>query len=267
MSPEKRVIYPTPKGVIAGISALPEKIDGGNLTDKLGLAGVLLLFPELIRYKQGLILIIALSHQVDHYFDSAKQHSQDQVSRHQSSLTNFNTLYPDLLKHYYDENPELVKNLLGFINQAMIVEKHIRGSEEKGIIDPIDYRETQNAIWVRMILSGGYNLYNGSTDSTGSEHFNTYEEIEGAYREYIKGNKKDKLPGNERSYLLFLWTMFIQEKFDAMSVRRNRLNGNPCIDKPEGIYLSKLLNAGVNRRFVGLTSSAVDLLPYLQRYQ
>lgn len=79
--------YPRLTGIVAGIKSFSETCPGTILTDKLALAGTLMIFPEYAHLSKDLQLLITLGHHVDHHLDTNKLDEQSLVVR------GFNTLY------------------------------------------------------------------------------------------------------------------------------------------------------------------------------
>ena len=253
--------YPSALGVYCAAIAFKESVEGTNLTDKLDLSGTLLVFPEFSAHKTNLQHIITLGHQIDHYYDSCPIDNS-------KALRNFNSLYPKLLKEQYGQDNLLVKSLLGFISQAMIIEKQAHQSFERlSNTDTSLYRELINAVWVRMIVSLGTRLLGGNNDPISFGCYKNTNEIYDAYKSYIERAETSNIPGGEKSYTLFLWTMAIQEKYDSISKLRNSMEKNPYMEKSNKDYANLAIQAGVNPLVLYGTLKSIELLPYLQRLQ
>jgi hypothetical protein len=250
--------YPTMAGIYHAAKSFGVAVEGTNLTDKLGLAGTLLIFPEFSRIRSQLQHVITLGHQIDHYFDSS-------IVNNPKALMNFNSLYPHLLEQHLGIDNILVKSVLGFFSQAMIVEKEIRKPYSEN--SPNQYRELINAVWVRMIVSHGTYLLGGNIDSVSFDRLKNTDEVYRDYETYINGKDFRNIPAGEKSYSLFLWTMVIQHKFDSMSRYRNKINGNPSMQAPDRDYVYLAANSGVNPHILGMTLKSMEMLPYVQKLQ
>jgi len=255
-----RTTYPTIPGIYRAAASFQETVEGTNLTDKLGLAGTLLIFPEFSEHRNRLQHVITLGHQIDHYFDYSQNNPK--------ALLNFNSLYPRLLAKHYGKDNLLVKSLLGFFSQAMIVEKETRNSHTKSLVGKnIQYRELINAIWVRMIVSLGTRLSGGNNDTISLLPIKHLSEMYEDYKDYIEGTNITDIPAGKKSYTLFLWTMAIQQKYDSISNYRNRTNLNPFIEKTDRDYVGLAIKSGVNPLVLHATLKSIELLPYLQKFQ
>ena len=238
-------LYPKPEGLIqaARVMCRPVKAEEAMHTDKLGLVGICLVFPEFKTIVDEIETLIVLGHQIDHLMDEGGENcSRKEI------LRNFNVLYPRHLRPNY-QNPRLVQNTLGFLSQSLIVEKEIRllsleGVDEKQIIS---YRELINAIWVRMIISFGFGLLTEELDEVG---FLTppykYSDLESAHHDYIQGLNLSTVPGKKRNYLLFLWTMAIQDIYDQSSIRNNSSHEIPALQNNQPQYGQKAINSGLH---------------------
>lgn len=252
--------YPTIPGLYRAAASFQEAVEGTNLTDKLGLAGTLLIFPEFSEHRNRLQHVITLGHQIDHYFDYSQNNPK--------ALLNFNSLYPELLIKHYGKDNLLVKSLLGFFSQAMVVEKETRNPHTKNLVsENIQYRELINAIWVRMIVSLGTRLSGGNNDTISLLPVKHLDKIYGDYKNYIEGTDITDIPAGEKSHTLFLWTMAIQQKYDSISRYRNRINQNPFMEKTDKDYASLAIKSGVNPFVLHATLKSIELLPYLQKFQ
>jgi len=252
-------------GLKAGISSFKETCRGANLTDRLALAGVILIFPEFERHSNDMLYLITLGHQIDHYFDSVSTRTEVEGTENRQALQLFNIMFPDLLRNKHDK-PQLITNMLGFFTQAIMVEKEHR-SKDAGDIKVDEYREIANAIWVRMAVSYGRALCDQGPDEAGFKNFSNYNELKDYYGRYIGGADLSNVPDPERNYLLFLWTMATQIKFDEMSRRRNNLNGNTSFVASDNKYLKTALRSGANPLIIKASLFSLDLLPYLQELQ
>ena len=87
-----RDMQPGILGIIAGLSSFNESCSGANLTDKLSLAGVMLIFPEFSEISEDVFNLITLGNQIDHYFYSLLENTEDLVFQKKSALINFNLL-------------------------------------------------------------------------------------------------------------------------------------------------------------------------------
>ncbi len=256
----RRSEYPTLSGIYHATASLPESVRGTNLTDKLGLAGTLLIYPEFSAQRGDLQHIITLGHQIDHYVDSA-----DLVNS--NALRNFNTLYPELLKKHYANDKSLIKSILGFYSQAIVIEKNARGLPADDMcIENCKYRELINAVWVRMVVSVGTRLHGGENDPSSFIPIHDLHDAYDLYKDFINGLENKDLP-SKKQYVLFLWTMAIQQKFDSISRYRNNVNKNPFIEHSQRDYILLATEQGVNPLILQGTLSFIDTLPYLQRLQ
>lgn len=253
-------LYPTISGLYRAAISFNESAEGTNLTDKLGLSGTLLVFPEFSAYQASLQHVITLGHQIDHFYDS-------HLVNDPKALSNFNNLYPKLLEKQYNKDNLLVKSLLGFFSQAITVEKQAHQSFKNSGTTNISYRELINSIWVRMIVSLGTRLSGGSNDPISFSHYTGVDDIYDSHKNYMDGIDTTNVPGREKSYVLFLWTMAVQQKYDSISRRRNTINKNPFIDKPNKDYTSLAIQFGVNPWVLRSTLKSIELLPHLQRLQ
>src|SRR3989344_2692217 len=158
--------YPELSGIFTGIFSFKEHCQGTNLSDRIALAGINLLFPEYFKYGKNLQHLITMTHQIDHFFDVGIQ--ENYQLNNSISIINFNDLYSDFLKANLEDNFQQTKSILGFLTHVFLIEKKARqlkiqsSSEEAKL-----YRELLNTVWVRMSVSFCEGQMGRETDSAG----------------------------------------------------------------------------------------------------
>lgn len=269
-------IYPSLSGIETGLKCLIIRpLPGENLTDTIGLAGTLLLFPEHAGFARALQHLITLGHQIDHHYDSLN--SEPKKGKNKQSIIYFNHLYSDFLQKLPNEDLKkedkkiLVKSSLGFFTQAMIVEQQYRYklNKSKGFnsfIKREHYRQLMNAIWVRMAISFCNGISGQQVDPI-SFKSGELEEIAELYKPFISGQSLDNIPQGKKSYVLFLWTMAIQAELDSYSLNGNNPNINPVMENDGKKYIDLAVKKGVNRIWLNVTLVVVNKLSSLRKFK
>ncbi len=75
----------------------------------------------------------------------------------------------------------------------------------------------------------------------------SYAGIHRLYLPYMNGEEEElkQLPGNVRSYQLYLWTMTIQNSYDTSAHTRNAESGLTYLHNSGNPYLSKAIESGL----------------------
>ncbi|MBM3292699.1 hypothetical protein FJY84_08485 [Candidatus Bathyarchaeota archaeon] len=235
---------PTAEGIYQAIHSLGHRLEDSRLTDLLGNAGVHLVFPEFSPIAHNLQHLITLGHQVDHINDEGPFFTKKKDRS--NNLATFNLLYSDFVRLHRD-NPYLLRNIVSFLSQAAMVESVAHSWTNPTETDIINYRELVTAIWARMIVSYGTGLTIGYFDPIGNQANVTagYRELQEAYSPYIRGEEIDNLPGGKKNYVLFMWTMAIQDEFDRIFASDNRQRGIPAFQSSESRYRGEMRRFGI----------------------
>lgn len=260
------VIYPRMAGMGSAIATFGFTMEGTRLTDKLGNAGVCLMFPEFLPIASDILHVITLGHYIDHIYDQGtlwKRGEQDTTN-----IAQFNGLYESLLEKYYPQHTRLIQNILGFLSQAAIVENesHFLTSFDQQQIQ--QYRELTNAIWVRLIVSTGNYLLDGTLDPIGFVPAvnQSHLSLRTAYDDYLSGQHLEAVPDGEKNYTLYLWTMAIQNEFDKSNRQGNMRDDNPSFETPHDEYARLAIRKGVHPAVLWLSTSTVSLLLTMENF-
>lgn len=246
---------PSIDGVMASTKAIlnPENADGANFTDKLGLAGICLVFPEFEKIRPELLRLITMAHSIDHYVDEVYNDSSKR-----ESIQNFNSLFTEFIKDNFSKNDtsELLKNSMGFIEQGFVVEKYARSLENPASEEEKRYRELINAVWTRMVVSYGSGLLHGQLDDI-SQIKGDFNHINEIYKPYINGTSLDEVPYGLKNRALYLWTMSIQAVYDKEWEKPNNARGVLTLNNCTNSYDTQAIEAGINPLALKTSKTAV----------
>lgn len=239
------------RGIPAALNTLHYRSPESRLTDILGNAGLHLVFPEFAPVAPHLQNLIVLGHQIDHINDEGANFARP---RHDVNVAIFNVLYSNLVRLHYD-NPVLLSNVVSFLSQAATVERMSHAWSAPSPVDVRNYRELINAIWVRMIISYGSCLSSGVLDPIGNQKNSSliYEELLALYEPYIAGFDYASLPGGKRNYVMFKWTMAVQDEFDRLNRSSNVDLSLPTFRDRKENYRRDAIQAGINPLMLACT--------------
>ncbi|MEO6508418.1 MAG: hypothetical protein ABIO02_00540 [Patescibacteria group bacterium] len=238
---------PSWRGIRAGVAAWQHSEEGSTLTDRMGLAGICLVFPEFQPLGAELQLLITLAHGIDHVYDEGDQYKRP--FNQLPNLQNLNVLYDKFYNKYKDAPDELFTNTVGFLSQAATIERSNHEATPQGEEKVVKYRELINAIWVRMIASFGHQLLNPNNlpDTIGIEGKDlSNKELWGLYEGFIKGENLDALAEGKKTHLLYTWTMAVQEQFDHVYREPNRSKNLPSFTQRTDYYKNSAIKEGID---------------------
>jgi len=259
---------PTTEGLLAAASVRHSAVEGTNLTDRLGLMGVCSVFPEYAAIGDQIQLLITTAHGIDHVYDEGDHYMRSIPGP--TNIQNLNKLYRELYETYSNQPQyeELLENTLGFLFQAATVEKAARLTSIDPL-DPTEYRELMNAIYVRMVVSFANTLVNPDqpVDVIGSNCRDLKaEELAREYAGFIDGKGLELIPQGVRSHALFLWTMIIQQQFDKCAATVNQRKGIPGMVGVDGTtYTERAIEAGIRPSAIKGAGIAIGSLLSLKK--
>jgi hypothetical protein len=229
--------------------------------------GVCSVFPEFAAVGDQLQLLITTAHGIDHVYDEGDHYKRKVPGP--TNIQNLNDLYGQLYDRYSNQpqHEELLENTLGFLFQAATVEKAARPTSTD-FLDPAEYREVMNAIYVRMVVSFANTLVNPSQpiDAMGNNGRDlSAKELVREYAGFINEHELESIPAGHRSHALFLWTMIVQQQFDKRAAAVNERKGIPSMATADVSYDKRAVEAGINPAAIKGARLAIKSLVSLKK--
>ncbi|GIW59777.1 MAG: hypothetical protein KatS3mg087_0843 [Patescibacteria group bacterium] len=86
----------------------------------------------------------------------------------------------------------------------------------------------------------------------------SYPELCTAYEKYRMGEELSTIPNGEKSYLLYLWTMAIQNIYDRVNGPQNSYYHRSTDPLPNPTYRREAIRRGVNPLLMTFTEAAIE---------
>jgi hypothetical protein len=234
-------------GAYEAFRARKLQTEGSTFSDTAGVMGVLMVFPEWAPHRQNILEIITTAHQIDHHFDTG------------TGKELFNQKFTELIEALKDKKykTSTIAQFTGFLSQAATVESAVSHQPPNTPEEIRIYRETINSIWTRMVVSFVSSETDDQIDQI-SQTQGTYPELCAAYESYRQGEKLDLIPNGEKSYLLYLWTMAIQNIYDRVNGPQNSYYHRSTDPLPNPYYRREAIRRGVNPLLMTFTEAAIE---------
>lgn len=255
---------PSIRSIAAALPTCRHSYEGTNLTDRMGMVGVAMIFPEFVPVSNDVQLLITHAHGIDHIYDEGPNYQ-----RLEGGPSNLQ--YYLKTQEYFDakfkEKSAIYSSTCGFLAQVETVEIAAHNGYYQTVAELQAYRELINAIYTRMVVSFGYMLVapKQDVDHIGLEAAELDPDaLASKYQDFRNGKNIDNIPYGARNYALYLWTMIVQQQFDTFSASHNQNKALPGYIEPNAYYADRAKAVGIKPTMIIGARLAIQALAQIK---